>query len=190
MYDPLKQHADADVHACFVREDMGLNKWFDDLPPFLKIDVSALPELAPPSHIVTLKYDPHHIWGQGVNHHSCLYHTFKILLHRPMLSRRFPRTGSASQPNPKHLIECVSSATSTIMIFDLFCRTFGESRCVLSISYAVYIAASIFLLHFQAAPDDKQTVRKLEFCINALERVQTVNPGKLHNIKYILARYN
>ncbi|KAJ6080387.1 hypothetical protein N7467_010140 [Penicillium canescens] len=161
MYDPLQQRTETDIQACFVREDTALHQWWDDLPPFLKIDVNALPVLAPPSHIVTL---------------NCLYHTFRILLHRPMLSRRFLQPSGALGPNPKHLLECVSSATSTIVNFDLFCKTFGENHCVLSLSYSVYIAASIFLLQVQAASDDKQALRRLGFCIHALERVKTINP--------------
>ncbi|KUI63280.1 Nitrogen assimilation transcription factor nirA [Cytospora mali] len=90
----------------------------------------------------------------------CLYHTFNILLHRPMLSRE------RSTPNnnrAKHLLECVSSATSIIAIFDLFCKSFGIYRTVLSMSYSVYIAASIFLL-------------QLDFCIRALSRLKDINP--------------
>jgi hypothetical protein len=179
MYDPLQQHTETDIQACFVREDTALHQWWDDLPPFLKIDVNALPVLAPPSHIVTLKYLlPSVFWSQHyTDNHSCLYHTFRILLHRPMLSRRFLQPSGALGPNPKHLLECVSSATSTIVNFDLFCKTFGENHCVLSLSYSVYIAASIFLLQVQAASDDKQALRRLGFCIHALERVKTINPG-------------
>lgn len=54
-----------------------------------------------------------------------------------------------------YLVECVTSATSIIIIFDIFCRTFGSNYSVLSVSYYVYIAASIFLLQVQAIPNDE-----------------------------------
>jgi hypothetical protein len=93
----------------------------------------------------------------------------------------------------KHLLECVSSATSIIAIFDLFCKSFGIYRSVLSLSYCVYIAASIFLLQVQAAAnaqnagqsgmltDEQQqqqqpALRRLDFCIRALSKLKDINP--------------
>lgn len=54
MYDPLSQNADAEVHECLRTQELAFQEWWDQLPPHLKIDPSALPALAPPSHIVTL----------------------------------------------------------------------------------------------------------------------------------------
>lgn len=96
-----------------------------------------------------------------------------------MLSRRFSRSDVTIELNPNHLLECVTSATSIIATFDLFCRTFGQSHCVLSVNYTVYIAASIFLLQVQASANDQQALRRLEFCIHALGRAKKVNPSKL-----------
>ena len=113
------------------------------------------------------------IW---LNDYSCLYLTFKILLHRPMLFRRL---SGHHRPDPRHLLECISSATAIITIFDLFRRTFGEAYCVLSLSYGVYTAASIFLLQVQASTfQDDQTLKRLQFCIGVLERVKSFNSGK------------
>lgn len=102
-----------------------------------------------------------------------------------MLSRE---RSSADTNRAKHLLECVSSATSIIAIFDLFCKSFGIYRSVLSLSYSVYIASSIFLLQVQAAAgasglltDEQQqqqqpALRKLDFCIRALSRLKDINP--------------
>lgn len=102
-----------------------------------------------------------------------------------MLSRE---RSSADTNRAKHLLECVSSATSIIAIFDLFCKSFGIYRSVLSLSYSVYIASSIFLLQVQAAAgmsgmltDEEQqqqqpALRKLDFCIRALSRLKDINP--------------
>lgn len=102
-----------------------------------------------------------------------------------MLSRQCP---SPTHDRAKHLLECVSSATSIIAIFDLFCKSFGIYRSVLSLSYSVYIASSIFLLQVQAAAgtagllteeqqqQQQPALRKLDFCIRALSRLKDINP--------------
>ncbi|KAM5355281.1 hypothetical protein ACJ41O_001927 [Fusarium nematophilum] len=163
MYDPLLQNTEAEMQECLQNQDPAMKQWFDQLPLYLKIDPLNLPPLAPPSHIVTM---------------NALYHTFRILLFRPMLSWQVQPGDDGPHPMQNHLVECVTSATSIIAIFDLFCRTFTINHCVLSLSYSVYIAATIFLLQVQASPEDQQAVRKLNFCIHALHQAKFVNPGK------------
>ncbi|KAK0109350.1 hypothetical protein ONS96_003168 [Cadophora gregata f. sp. sojae] len=181
IYDPLGRNSEAEIQACLATESRALGRWWDDLPSFLRIDAKELPAFCPPSHIVTL---------------NCLYHTFKILLYRPML---FQRSSNIAQqrPDPNHLVECISSATSIVAIFDLFCRTFGDDYCILSLSYSVYIAASIFLLQVQATSGpvvgEDMTFRRLEFCIMALERVGRINPvigSSLNLITQALSKLN
>jgi hypothetical protein len=93
-----------------------------------------------------------------------------------MLTRRILEGDVAS--NQRYLVECVSSATAIIAIFDLFCRTFTMNYCVLSLAYSVYIASSIFLLQVQAAPGDGQALGRLNYCMQALKQVKTFSPGK------------
>jgi hypothetical protein len=77
------------------------------------------------------------------------------------------------------LVQCMTSATAILMLFDLYRRTFGDSHVVLSLAYSVYTAASIFLLEIQALKfADPVTINKLKFCVVSLERVKAVNPGK------------
>ncbi|KAH8194776.1 hypothetical protein TruAng_011059 [Truncatella angustata] len=54
MYDPLQQNTPKEIIDCLRSQGTALLHCWDDLPPSLKIDVFALPPLAPPSHIVTL----------------------------------------------------------------------------------------------------------------------------------------
>ncbi|KFY46759.1 hypothetical protein V494_00339 [Pseudogymnoascus sp. VKM F-4513 (FW-928)] len=159
IYDPLQENSEDEIQTCLVVEGEALKRWWKDLPDFLRIDPREMPLQCPPSHIVTL---------------NCLYHTFTILLYRPML---FQRSEVADQKkDPNHLVECISSATSIIAIFDLFCKTFGDNFCILSLSYSVYTAASIFLLQIQAGmSQDEQTVARLRFSIYSLERVKSTN---------------
>jgi len=109
---------------------------------------------------------------------SCLYHTINILLHRPILCSR-SLVSKMETPDMTHLVQCMSSATTILSLFDLYRRTFGDGHVVLSLAYSVYTAASIFLLEIQAlkyaAPG---TLDKLKYCIFALERVKVANPGK------------
>ena len=60
--------------------------------------------------------------------------------------------------------------------FDLFRRTFGETRVVLSLAYSLYTAASIFLVQLQANPSDQQVWQRLKFCTQALDRVRVSAP--------------
>lgn len=77
-----------------------------------------------------------------------------------------------------YLVECVTSATAIIAMFDLFCRTFGLDHCVLPIVYSLYISASIFLMQVQAAPEDQSALRRLEFSVQALNQVEALSPSK------------
>lgn len=98
-----------------------------------------------------------------------------MLCHRP----------NNQKPEASHLVECVSSATAIIAIFDLYCRTFGVDYCILSLSYSVYTAASVFLLQIQAAQNrDDEALERLKFCITSLEKVKTSNPGISNSLSY------
>lgn len=109
---------------------------------------------------------------------SCLYHTINILLNRAMLKLGESRiTYSPTEHNP--LIQCISSATSIIALFDLYTSNFGYGHVVLSLAYSVYTAASIFLLEVQAMGHGTPgTLDRLAFCIEGLKLVQTTTPGQ------------
>jgi hypothetical protein len=86
-------------------------------------------------------------------------------------------------PLAEYLKECIASAVSIIAIFDLFCLSFGHSQVVLSLAYSVYTAASIFLLEIQANPNHiDRTLRKMAFCLNALDLIKSFTPGKTHEM--------
>lgn len=55
MYDPLLQNTEAEIQECLHTQETALQQWWDRLEPFLRIDPTALPPLAPPAHIVTTK---------------------------------------------------------------------------------------------------------------------------------------
>lgn len=55
MYDPMSQNTDAEMRECLRTQEPALQEWWVQLPPHLKLDPAALPAMAPPSHIVTMK---------------------------------------------------------------------------------------------------------------------------------------
>ncbi|KAK2762242.1 hypothetical protein FQN54_001252 [Arachnomyces sp. PD_36] len=162
MYDPMKQSTEAEFQTCVNEQGERLSVWWDELPGFLKLQIADLPQYSPPSHVVTL---------------NCFYHTINILLHRPMLCSRPHLVSNQQTPDANHLIQCMSSATSIVSLYDLYRRTFGDGHVVLSLAYSVYTAASIFLLEIQALKCAvPSTLDKLRHCISALERVKASNP--------------
>lgn len=55
MYDPLMQNTESEILECLVAQEPALQQWWEELAPYLKLNHGALPALAPPSHIVTMK---------------------------------------------------------------------------------------------------------------------------------------
>ncbi|PQK09993.1 hypothetical protein BB8028_0002g03170 [Beauveria bassiana] len=161
MYDPVIPNTETEMLECLAIQGPALDKWWDDFPPYLKMDAANLPAIGPPTHLFTS---------------NCIFHTYKILLYRPMLTRQYVTDIDGQLPWNTYLINCVTSATATIAIFDLFARTYSIKYCALSISYSMYIAASVFLLQVQAMPSDSQAMRRLDYCLHMLHRVMVFNP--------------
>ncbi|KAM3486943.1 hypothetical protein MY8738_000069 [Beauveria namnaoensis] len=161
MYDPVIPNTETEMLECLAIQGPALDKWWDDFPPYLKMDAANLPAIGPPTHLFTS---------------NCIFHTYKILLYRPMLTRQYVTDIDGQLPWNTYLINCVTSATATIAIFDLFARTYSIKYCALSISYSMYIAASVFLLQVQAMPSDSQAIRRLDYCLHMLHRVMVFNP--------------
>lgn len=56
FYSPTCDLSSSSALACALEQSSKMRAWWRDLPEHLKINVGALPQLAPPSHIVTLKW--------------------------------------------------------------------------------------------------------------------------------------
>jgi hypothetical protein len=88
--------------------------------------------------------------------------------------------GSPANDHNNPLIQCISSATSIVALYELYVRTFGEGHVVLSLAYSVYTAASIFLLEVQAlGRAASSTLDRLSVCVDALKKLQRTSPGRL-----------
>lgn len=176
IYDPIGSKTEQEVEDCLIREGFAMRQWWQDLPSFLRIEAQALPQQSPPSHIVTL---------------NCLFHTFKILLYRPRLFKRHDPQLEPQVPDATHFKECLASASATIAIFDLFCRTFGYGRVILSLAYSLYTAASIFLLQIQgSSAREAYTLESMRFCIQALDRVKDSSPVMGDALQLLLKALN
>ncbi|KAL1592319.1 hypothetical protein SLS60_011396 [Paraconiothyrium brasiliense] len=164
LHNPSKELPRSQAYKCADSQSFKLRDWWRDLPEHLKINISDPKLECPPSHIVTL---------------NCLFHTINILTNRAKLklSREPDLSGQMTEDNP--LVQCMSSATSIVALFDLYKRTFGDGHVVLSLAYSVYTAASIFLLEVQAlghaAPS---TLERLSFCVGALGRLKLTSPAR------------
>ncbi|OJJ45729.1 hypothetical protein ASPZODRAFT_68933 [Penicilliopsis zonata CBS 506.65] len=162
IYDPMRKSSEAEFLNCIQEQGQNLAEWWEELPDYLKLVATDLPPYCPPSHIVLL---------------NCLYHTINILLHRPILCSHKLYQSRKNDWDKTHLVQCMASATTILSLYDLYCRTFGDSHVVLSLAYSVYTAASIFLLEIHALKFAATgTLDKLKFCIIALERVKPANP--------------
>ncbi|EGX89338.1 C6 transcription factor, putative [Cordyceps militaris CM01] len=159
MYDPVIPNTEIEMLECVASQGLAMDKWWDDFPPYLKMDAANLPAIGPPTHLFTSK---------------------------PMLTRHYDTGIDGQLPWSTYLINCVTSATATIAIFDLFARTYSIKYCALSISYSMYIAASVFLLQVQAMPNDFQAIRRLDYCLHMLHRVMVFNPIIGRSTNFIL----
>jgi hypothetical protein len=111
---------------------------------------------------------------------SLLYHTTRILLHRPLLTTYGKQDDVDDPQNSHHLRQCLEAANSTLIIFNFFTRSFGDGHVITSQAYTVYIAASVFLLQVQATKDfTSQAMENLKYCVDALERIKATSPGML-----------
>lgn len=182
LYNPFQELSPSQAFHCAAEQSSKLQRWWQELPGHLKIDLAASQAECPPSHIVTLKYVSANPIKNSISPLSCLYHTINILLNRAKLkvSRDFESTTTTIEQNP--LVHCISSAASIVALFNLYKGAFGDGHVVLSLAYSVYTAASIFLLEFQALGHvATHTFERLSFCVQALERLRHTNPGKLSN---------
>ena len=103
MYDREQDHVDTERQQCVEDQGHALSVWWQDLPEHLRIDPVSLPPFAPPSHINTM---------------NCLFHTFSILLYRPMVfGSTSVQVGYGLEAD--YLRKCIASANAIVFIVSL-----------------------------------------------------------------------
>ena len=55
FYNPQEAKSEDELKVCLDQQSTALRSWWENLPTHLRLDAMRLPQLAPPSHIVTLK---------------------------------------------------------------------------------------------------------------------------------------
>lgn len=55
MYDPVIPNTENEMIECVTIQGPALDKWWDDFPPYLKMEATNLPAIGPPTHLFTSK---------------------------------------------------------------------------------------------------------------------------------------
>ncbi|KAI5292560.1 hypothetical protein KEM52_006260 [Ascosphaera acerosa] len=156
LYPPTQAHST----SCFMR-------------------ICSLSEIL--NQIITHIYDPLRRSGETEMHTLIRDQSHKLRLWwdelQPFLKLNVQEGAKQEDNDANPLVQCITSATSIIVLYDLYRRTFGDTHVILSLAYSVYTASSIFLLHIQALKcAQAPTLDRLRYCVHALERVKTANP--------------
>lgn len=149
----------------FIRISRCLNEWWNVLPPHLQVNMSDMPTLARPIHIMSL---------------NLLYHTIVILLHRPVMLSASTTHHQAAQQSYNTCLH------ATVAIHDLLvlqANTFGLKQISYLNAYCAYMAATISVLRFERelTPSENHTVTSerigLEYLLDVIERSAKAMPG-------------
>ncbi|KAH6662500.1 putative Zn(II)2Cys6 transcription factor [Halenospora varia] len=162
-------------NTAFVRISSSIQKWRDELPEFLRLDVANLPMLSPPLHMVSL---------------NLLYHATLILLHRPFV---IGATEIGSPAISRSYQICVVAAAAIRDLLELLTSTFGHGHVSYLNCYSTYIAATIAVLHFQfreentMPPDIGVSGEKLDlkFFLGILQKTAVVMPALNRSVEII-----
>ncbi|KAG4432450.1 hypothetical protein IFR05_012065 [Cadophora sp. M221] len=164
--------------SSFIRISSSIQKWWNELPSPVRLDVHNLPPISPPLHIVSL---------------NLLYQTTLILLHRPYI------IGSTSFSNPAVLRSYEICITATAAIHDLLVlltSTFGYGHTTYLNCYNTYVAATIAVLYFQLREEEDTVVLPdtggvnpeklgLKFFLEVLQRSAMAMPGLNRSVEIV-----
>lgn len=168
MYSPHRPQARS---VTFIRNaDEKLKKWWDDLPPALKLDKARLPEFCPPTNITLM---------------NLLYHCSRILLYRPLLTVRAQPAGVTTS-----LEICRGEAIDIHAILSLWGRTYGNINMVYLIMYTTFVAAGIdvILLRISDERTREEALERVHLSLSILEQVSGQGPGIRRGISIIASQ--
>lgn len=168
MYSPHRPQARS---VTFIRSaDEKLKKWWDGLPPSLKLEKTRLPEFCPPTNITLL---------------NLLYHCSRILLYRPLLTVRAQPAGVTTS-----LDVCRGEAIDIHAILSLWGRTYGNINMVYLIMYTTFVAAGIdvILLRIGDERTREEALERVHLGLSILEQVSGQGPGIRRGISIIASQ--
>ncbi|BEI92243.1 uncharacterized protein CcaverHIS019_0410630 [Cutaneotrichosporon cavernicola] len=168
MYSPHRPQARS---VTFIRNaDEKLKKWWDELPPAIKLDKARLPEFCPPTNITLL---------------NLLYHCARILLYRPLLTVRAQPAGAT-----RSLEVCRGEAIEIHAILSLWGRTYGNINMVYLIMYTTFVAAGVdvILLRIGDERTREEALERVHLSLSILEQVSGQGPGIRRGISIIASQ--
>ncbi|KAL5497945.1 LCB2 [Sanghuangporus vaninii] len=173
-----------------------LDRWYMDLPEYLRFDTSVRSTNIPPPNVLILHMQ---------------YWCVVILLHRPFAIESIPRyvamhqkrlrPGSPVDQNAysaaqKNFNLCVSAANHITSIVSMYQEHFCLKRCPVFLSYYIFTAGIMHMTTMATNPNDPQASIGLNKCMEVLKRIEIVWPSAarawqlLHGAKVDLPDYD
>ncbi|KAJ6109482.1 hypothetical protein N7486_001717 [Penicillium sp. IBT 16267x] len=138
--------------------DEQLQGWHDTLPEHLRFD-NLTTQVTPPPHVLSL---------------LALYNVLLILLHRPFVAEGHLHTTDPSVAVSSFTI-CTTAANRIIHILQAYDHAFSIRRAPYLISYATYVAATIYVRVAAQRKDGSRAHSNLRICLDIFQKNQETN---------------
>lgn len=146
--------------ATLNRLDMQLKTWYEALPDHLQYtNNTTTGAVPPPPHVLSL---------------LALYNVLVILLHRPFVSEGHLHTADPSVALSS-FTTCTAAASSIIQLLHAYDHTFSIRRAPYLISYATYVAATIFVRVAAQREGVSRAHTNLQSCLDIFKKNQETN---------------
>ncbi|KAJ5815105.1 hypothetical protein N7474_006882 [Penicillium riverlandense] len=137
--------------------DTQLKEWHEALPNHLRFSNDA--EITPPPHVLSL---------------LALYNVLLILLHRPFVAEGHLHTTDPSVAISS-FTTCTAAAARIIQVLQTYDRTFSIQRAPYLISYATYVAATIWVRVAAQREGGSRAHTNLWTCLDIFQKNQETN---------------
>lgn len=138
--------------------DLQLKSWHDAIPDHLRFNPSTS-QATPPPHVVSL---------------LALYNVLLILLHRPFVAEGHLHTTDLSVAITS-FSTCTVAANRIIQLLQAYDNTYSIRRAPYLISYATYVAATIFVRVAAQKEGGSRAHASLRACLNIFKKNQETN---------------
>lgn len=138
--------------------DLQLKNWHDAIPDHLRFNPSTT-QITPPPHVVSL---------------LALYNVLQILLHRPFVAEGHLHTTDLSVAITS-FSTCTVAANRIIHLLQAYDHTYSIRRAPYLISYATYVAATIFVRVAAQKEGGSRAHASLRACFSIFKKNQETN---------------
>lgn len=138
--------------------DTQLKEWHEALPDHLQFS-NATAQITPPPHVLSL---------------LALYNVLLILLHRPFVAEGHLHTTDPSVAISS-FTTCTAAAARIIQVLQTYDRTFSIKRAPYLISYATYVAATIWVRVAAQREGGSRAHANLWTCLDIFQKNQETN---------------